>query len=96
MFSVHFHRSIHVYQVTVVIFSFICIVLHSDNNGKWNYTGVKLAPESSVTILAGSLQLNRTYQFLLQMINRQDASLQVTGYVLAEIKDSNRPMIAMG
>ena len=77
-------------------FPFIFIVLCSGNNGEWNSTGVKLAPESSVTILAGSLQLNQKYQFLVQMSNRRNASLQATGYVLVQIEDSNRPMIAIG
>jgi hypothetical protein len=77
------------------IFHFIFINFYSDTKGKWNYTGVKLSPDSSITILGGSLQLNSTYQFLVQMNNRRNASLQVTGYVLVQIKDSNRPMISI-
>jgi hypothetical protein len=57
---------------------------------------VKLSPESSITILAGSLQLNKKYQFLVQMGNRRNVTLQATGYVLVQIEDSNRPMIAIG
>jgi hypothetical protein len=75
---------------------FIFIGFNSDTKGKWNYTGIKLLPESSITICGGSLQLNRTYQFLVQMSNRRNASLQATGYVLVQVKDSNRPMISIG
>ncbi len=68
----------------------------SDPKAKWEYNGVKLSPESSITILAGSLQLNKKYQFLVQMGNRRNVTLQATGYVLVQIEDSNRPMIAIG
>jgi hypothetical protein len=78
------------------VFHFILIDFYSDTKGKWNCTGVKQLPESSITILGGSLRLNATYQFLVQMGNRRNVSLQATGYVLVQIKDSNRPMISIG
>ena len=47
-------------------------------------------------ILANSLQSNETYQFLVQMENRRNSSIQATGYVIVQIQDSNRPMIVIG
>jgi hypothetical protein len=63
---------------------------------KWNYTGVKLSPESSVTFFAYSPQLNTKYQFRLHMSNRQNASRQTTVDVLVQIESFTRPMIAIG
>jgi hypothetical protein len=52
--------------------------------------------KSSLTILAGSLQSNQTYQFMVYMENRQNSSIQATGYVLVQVVDNIRPMIAIG
>ncbi len=52
--------------------------------------------ESSLTILAGSLQSNRTYQFMVQMENRRNSSLQATGYVLVNVVDTRPQMILIG
>jgi len=52
--------------------------------------------ESSLTILAGSLQSNRTYQFMVYMENRQNSSLQATGYVLVQVEDTHPQMILIG
>jgi hypothetical protein len=51
---------------------------------------------SSLTILSGSLQSNRTYQFMVQMENRRNSSLQVTGYVLVKVEDTRSQMILIG
>ena len=62
----------------------------------FQYTGIPLSLESSLTIYAGLLQLNKKYQFLVQMSNRRNASLHATGYVIVQIEDSSRPMVAIG
>ena len=52
--------------------------------------------QSSLTILAGSLQSNRTYQFMVYMENRRNSSLQATGYVLVKVEDTRPQMILIG
>ncbi len=63
-----------------------------------NQTGWKFGNsiESSLTILAGSLQSNRTYQFMVQMENRRNSSLQATGYVLVNVVDTRPQMVLIG
>jgi hypothetical protein len=63
-----------------------------------NRTGWKFGNsiESSLTILAGSLQSNRTHQFMVQMENRRNSSLQATGYVLVQVEDTRPQMILIG
>ena len=52
--------------------------------------------ESSLTIFANVLKKNVEYQFVVQMSNRRNISLQATGYVIVQVQDSTRPMIAIG
>ena len=52
--------------------------------------------ESSLTIFANVLQKTFDYQFVVQMSNRRNISLQATGYVIVQVQDSTRPMIAIG
>ena len=49
-----------------------------------------------MTILSGSLQSNRTYQFMVEMENRRNSSQQATGYVLVKVEDTRRQLIAIG
>jgi len=69
--------------------------LCSGNGTAWQY-GSNVSPKSSVTILAGSLASNQTYQFVVDMVNRQNSSIQATGYVLVKVQDKIAPMIAIG
>jgi hypothetical protein len=48
---------------------------------------------SSLTIAAKSLQLNQIYQFMIQIINQQDSSLQFIGYLFVKIEYIQSPMI---
>ncbi len=64
-----------------------------DNQTAWKYGD---SIKSSVTILSGSFQSNRTYQFMVYMENRQNSSLQVTGYVLVQVEDTRPQMIVIG
>jgi len=52
--------------------------------------------ESSLTIFANVLKKTFDYQFVVQMSNRRNRSLQATGYVIVQVQDSTRPMIAIG
>ena len=52
--------------------------------------------ESSLTIFANVLQKTFDYQFVVQMSNRRNISLQATGYVIVQVQDSTRPMIVIG
>ena len=65
----------------------------SNRTGTWKF-GNSIG--SSLTVLAGSLQSNRTYQFMVQMTNRRNSSVQATGYVLVKIDDTQPQIIAIG
>jgi hypothetical protein len=62
----------------------------------WKSNGVKHAEESSIIIFGNSLESNEMYQFLVQMENRRNSSVQATGYVIVQVEDSNRTMIVIG
>ncbi|CAF1473458.1 unnamed protein product [Adineta ricciae] len=63
-----------------------------------NQTGWKFVNSinSSITILSHSLQPNQTYQFMVYMENRENSSLQGTGYLLVDIEDNPRQTIGIG
>ncbi|UJR06650.1 hypothetical protein I4U23_010936 [Adineta vaga] len=63
-----------------------------------NRTGWKFdnSFNSSMTILSNSLQSNRIYQFMVQMENLRNSSLQATGYVLVKVEDTRPNMILIG
>jgi hypothetical protein len=69
-------------------------IFNEDNQTSWKYNDVSL--KSSLIILGGSLQPNRTYQFMVYMENRQNRSLQATGYVLVQVENTLPKMIAIG
>ncbi len=60
------------------------------------YGNSTLSPNSSLTILSGSLEANRTYQFMCYMENRKNSSIQATGYVLIIVEDTLPQLIAIG
>jgi hypothetical protein len=64
------------------------------NGTSLKYNDIPL--KSSLTILAGSLQPNRSYQFMVYMENRRNSSLQATGYVLVQVENTLPKMIAIG
>ncbi|CAF3751894.1 unnamed protein product, partial [Rotaria sp. Silwood1] len=66
------------------------------NRSTLHYTNSSISPKSSITILAGSLQANRTYQFLVYMENRRNSSIQATGYLLVKIEETRPQLIAVG
>jgi hypothetical protein len=52
-------------------------------------------PESSVTILAGSLRFNHTYQFFVHMINRQDSTFQADSFLIVKVDDTGPQKVAV-
>ncbi|CAF3684254.1 unnamed protein product [Adineta steineri] len=73
-----------------------CLSNQIGNKTALKFDGVSLLSKSSVTILAGSLKSNRTYQFMVQMENIQNSSIQATGYVLVKVDDTHPQMIVIG
>lgn len=57
------------------------------------YNGKNNSLKSSLTILANSLDSNQTYQFMVRMENRQNASAQATGYLLVRTVDTQPQLI---
>ena len=59
------------------------------------YDGIGLGSKSSVIIRSGSLQPNRTYQFMTRMTNLRNSLSQATGYVLVQEVDASVPIIVI-
>ena len=63
----------------------------------FNRSTIQYSPlKSSLTVFSHSLQVNRTYQFMVRMENRRNSSLQATGYSLVRVSDARPQMIAIG
>ncbi|CAF1320727.1 unnamed protein product [Adineta steineri] len=60
------------------------------------FGNLTLSPNSSLTVLSGSLQLNQIYQFMVYMENRKNSSIQATGYVLVTVEVTHPQLIAVG
>lgn len=60
------------------------------------YDGPVTSVNSSLTLLPGALASNTTYQLMVHLINRQNPSLQSTGYLLVRVEDANTAMIVVG
>ena len=60
------------------------------NRTGWRFDN---AMNSSFTILSGSLQSNRTYQFMVQMLHRRNSSLQSFGYLIVQVENLQSPVI---
>ncbi len=67
----------------MLIYSLLCIV-------SWKYDDVM---NSSMTILGNSLELNEIYQFMIQIIHRENSSLNAVGYLIVEVKELESPII---
>ena len=61
----------------------------------WQYPSQTMSPKSSVTILSGALASNRTYQWMVYMENRKNATLQATGYLLVRVDDTRPQLVAI-
>ena len=62
----------------------------------WRFGGMTTSSKSSLTILANSLLSNETYQLMVKMQHRQDASLQATGYLLVKVEEAQSQRIVIG
>ncbi len=70
-----------------------CLLNRLDNQTSWKFDD---GSKSSITILSGSLQSDRIYQFMVYMENLRNSSLQATGYVLVKVEDSRPQLIVIG
>ncbi len=78
----------------VRIFSFF--FKNQDNGTGLIFGNSTLSPNSSLTILSGSLEANQVYQFMVFMENRKNSSIQATGYVLVTVQNTYPQLIAIG
>ncbi len=88
------HHVYQIEQVNIFILMIIFVIFDEDNGTSLKYNDISL--KSSLTIFAGSLQPNRSYQFMVYMENRRNSSLQATGYVLVQVENTFPKMIAIG
>jgi hypothetical protein len=65
------------------------------NETALQYGGANVSIKSSLTILANSLQSNQTYQFMVYMQNRQNSSVQATGYLLVQVVDTQPQLVVI-
>ncbi|CAF0990631.1 unnamed protein product [Adineta steineri] len=73
-----------------------CLSNRSGNGTGLVFGNLTSSPNSSLTVLSGSLQLNQIYQFMVYMENRKNSSIQATGYVLVTIEITHPQLIAVG
>ncbi|CAF1124640.1 unnamed protein product [Adineta steineri] len=73
-----------------------CLSNRSGNGTGLIFGNLTSSPNSSLTVLSGSLQSNRMYQFMVYMENRKNSSIQATGYVLVTIEVTHPQLIAVG
>ena len=67
-----------------------------DNAVAWQYGGGVLSPQSSLTLVAGSLASNQTYQLMVQMENRENSSDRAVGYVVVRVENKQSQLITIG
>lgn len=73
-----------------------CFRSRSSNSSVRNISPIQYVRwNSAMIILSGSLQSNETYQFLVTMVSRRNASRQATGYLLVKVEDTKPQMIAV-
>ncbi|CAF3707907.1 unnamed protein product [Adineta steineri] len=73
-----------------------CLSNRSGNGTGLIFGNLTSSPNSSLTVLSGSLHLNQIYQFMVYMENRKNSSIQATGYVLVTIEITHPQLIAVG
>ncbi|CAF0753401.1 unnamed protein product [Adineta steineri] len=73
-----------------------CLSNRSGNGTGLIFGNLTSSPNSSLTVLSGSLQSNQMYQFMIYMENRKNSSIQATGYVLVTIEVTHPQLIAVG
>ena len=73
----------------------LTLILYLGNGPSIQYH-LSASSRSSMTILSGSLTPHTTYQFVVLMVNRRNATLQATGFVLVKVEDTRPQLIAVG
>ncbi|CAF3980867.1 unnamed protein product, partial [Adineta steineri] len=63
------------------------------NSTLLQYRGSNSSLKSSIKILPAALPSNRTYQFMVYMVNRRNSSRTATGYLLVQVEIIKSPMI---
>ena len=62
----------------------------------FTYDGPENSPGSAVTIHAGSLSVNQTYQLLVSMISNTNSTAQLHAYLTVGVVNSEPPLIVVG
>ena len=70
----------------------ICLV----NGSQWKYQGDIQSIKSAITFYPNIFLSNRTYQWMIQMTNKRNASTQTNGYVLVQIEEKSSELIIIG
>ncbi|CAF4191891.1 unnamed protein product, partial [Adineta steineri] len=73
-----------------------CLSSRSGNGTGLIFGNLTASPNSSLTVLGGSLQSNQIYQFMVYMENRKNSSIQATGYVFVTVEVTHPQLIAVG
>ncbi|CAF1680110.1 unnamed protein product, partial [Adineta ricciae] len=73
-----------------------CLINRTGIGSELRFENSTVSPNSSLTILSGSLQQNQTYQFMVILENKINSSIQVKGYLLVRIVDFTPPLIVLG
>ncbi|CAF1272127.1 unnamed protein product [Adineta ricciae] len=66
------------------------------NQTLFTYDGVPLSHRSSISIHAGSMSPDKTYQFIVSMQNQQNSSIQITGSALVKLVNFPTKRIIIG
>jgi hypothetical protein len=62
------------------------INISKDDESTWRFDD---ASKSSITILSNSFQSNRTYYFLVEIINLENSTLKINDYLLIYIQENS-------
>jgi len=93
------HHAYQIDQVSVVITFFLVLLILSlfikGNGTVLQYGRTNNSLKSSLTILPNSLKSNQTYQFMVSLTSRQNSTLQVTGYLLVQVEDTQTQLIVI-
>ena len=73
------------------------ILLHDIDTGPTlSYGGGTRSPNSSLTLLAGSLAANETYQLMVILESRRNPSIRATGYLLVQVEATQHQLVVIG
>ena len=77
---------------------FLCsrFEVNGSSSLSWRFSGVPRSLKSSLILLGGSLRANVTFQWMLQIENKRNNSLQGTGYLLLRVEQTSPQLIAIG